>query len=129
MLNSVGLPQLMTESLARIKGDGWFPYRTGDLMKSTHGRLVANGFDIVFDGNALRERNRVRFKKEAGTNYIPFLEYGTKRSRKHEGFIRVKSVDTILDVLKKHSVKMTIEYRETSAVGGFTQPTLFGRGL
>ena len=106
MLAEIDANALMIQTLETIKAAHWFPYRTGDLMASTFCRLTPDGYDIVFSGSQLMERNRQRKQRKnptkkgvVGTNYIPFLEYGTKLSQKHKGFIGVKSLNSVMGIL------------------------------
>ena len=93
--------------LDNIRESSWFPFKTGNLKwRATYIVPQKNGFDIVFS-----------LKKAF---YIDFLEYGTKPhlipnafgrgitvmhpgSRKHVGFIRVKSVNSTIQSIIQYT--------------------------
>lgn len=106
---------IMMDCFQSITGSAWFPYRTGDLMKSTYAKPLINGFEIVFSGSQLKSRNATRrgVPLSKGTNYISFLEKGTIHSIKHKGFISKTSVETIIGVLEKnYGTKGDVTYGE-----------------
>ena len=108
------LESLGNEVTDLIKRQSWFPYKTGHLkFDATKGHLLEpNVYQIKFDSSV--------------APYIPYLEEGTDPhdiprafgrplpfgiggrfdgkfhpgSRKHEGFIKVKSVNTIVQYIQ-----------------------------
>ena len=67
-----------------IKSASWFPYKTGRLKyQATSGAMY---MDDVF---------RIHFSS-AVAPYVVYLEEGTSRSTKHQGFIKDKCVSAIV---------------------------------
>ncbi|MCK9576409.1 MAG: hypothetical protein M0R51_10850 [Clostridia bacterium] len=87
----LSLPKLVNGAVAKLRNSTWFPYDTGNLKyKATYGDLSLSGFGIGI----------VRFDTYKAP-YIDFLEYGTKNSQKHKGFIKNKSVKAVVDYICK----------------------------
>lgn len=88
-INGVALTSLAVLALDAIKANPTFPYRTGHLRNDAT-YIGTDGFEIVFDSGDGRASSGFAMR---GAPYIPFLEYGTVKSTKHVGFIRVRALD------------------------------------
>ena len=104
--------------LRAIKSASFIPFEKGTLRdRAIYVVITDNGFDIVFNGNIL--------KNITGVNYLPFLEEGTKPhlipnafgmgitvwhpgSTKHKDFIKKKSVNLINEILKQQGMEANI---------------------
>lgn len=84
------LQRLGLGALREVKINPTFPYKTGRLRENaTRVEFIRNvGFSIVFDTTI--------------APYIKYLEYGTKRSSKHIGFIRQRATQDVINYLAKH---------------------------
>lgn len=116
----MNLEQLGENCVKLIKGQPWFPYRTGWLRDhATSGNLQDSKTYVITFSNEIAKMN-------GGNEYITFLEEGTSPhdipgafgkafpfgiggrfegkfhpgSSKHKGFISDKSVNTIINYIK-----------------------------
>jgi hypothetical protein len=83
------LQRLGLGALEAIKINPLFPYKTGNLkFNATYVSFLGESqFTIVFD--------------ETIAPYIKYLEDGTKRSSKHQGFISQTATDDVINYLAK----------------------------
>lgn len=110
--------ELMILVLNSIKRASFMPIDKGTLKdKAIYAEATSEGFNIVFNGDIL--------KYITGVNYLPLLEEGTKPhiignafgkgiavwhpgSRKHQGFIKDKSVNLVMGLLKQKGMEVDV---------------------
>lgn len=83
-INGIEVSKLGEIARDAIVANPLFPYRTGNLMHNAT-YVGTDGVTIVFD--------------EVKAPYILYLEYGTRRSKKHVGFIRWRAVRDAEDAI------------------------------
>lgn len=124
----MNLERLGEDCTRLIKQQPWFPYKTGWLRDhATKGKLLdSNTYVITFSNEIARMRPNKSGKKKSGSEYITYLEEGTRPhdiqgafgrefpfgvggqfegkfhpgSTKHKGFISNKSVNAIINYIK-----------------------------
>mgnify|MGYP000047784823 FL=1 len=82
--------RLLYRTLATIRNSKYFPFRTGRLKNSIRYRMTEYGFEIYIDDDVIN-----------GAPYQYFLEFGTKLSRKHEGFWYKKIFNEVARMIKR----------------------------
>jgi len=96
-------------ALVAIRNNPRFPHDTGHLKQDATGVsfIKPNSFTIYFDKTI--------------AHYIPYLEYGTKRSTKHVGFISQRATQDIIDYLGQvlnRKVLYTMDLKDSGKKGG-----------
>lgn len=102
------LQRLGLGALEAIKVNPTFPYKTGNLkFNATYVSFIGEDqFTIVFD--------------ETVAPYVKYLEDGTKRSSKHQGFISQRATDDVINYLAKTfnvNVEFILRQGETEYYG------------
>ncbi|NCA95552.1 MAG: hypothetical protein EOM74_01080 [Methanomicrobia archaeon] len=91
-------------AMERVRQNARFPYKTGNLkFNATYLKFVGeNEFRIVFDTTI--------------APYIPFLEYGTVRSKKHVNFISERATNDVIAYLAEQFKSPVVYAVETNGL-------------